>query len=226
MPGAGVRIEGGALPFVTEAQVQEAALGAVREASARGASRIKDMMLTARDSRGYVGRKDLGLAHDAVGSSEPQVVGAGRVQAVTGIGPPRDQIAGVLEDGRRPGARMPPPDSLKPWIKRKLRNAVASQLRGARVTAKSRERYLALAARAALRGGTLGKGASARVTGVGKERIDKAADSLAFVIARSIGRRGIPGLHAFARTRAIMEKQLPAIFQRHLRRVLSKGKAT
>lgn len=221
---AGVRIEGDRLPFATPEQIQEAALGAVRESAARSASRVKEILLTGRDARGFVGRKDTGLAHDAVGSSGPLPL-SDRVAFVTAIGPPRDQIAIVLEEGRKPGAKMPPPDSLKPWIRRKLRNQVAAGMRGARVTAKDRARFEALEAKAKKRGGKgLGRGAGPRVSGVGKERLEKAADRLAFVIARSIGKRGTPGLHAFKRAAAIAEREIPGIYQRHLRRVLGAGK--
>lgn len=225
MPGAGVRVDGGRWPpFVTAAQVEEAAIAALREASARSQSRIKDVLLHATDSRGFVGRKDTGLAHSAVGSSAPQVIGAGRVRTVTGIGPPRDAIASVLEEGRRPGKRMPPPDALKPWARRKLRDRVAANMKGARVTLKSKARFDALKARAGKFGKTLGKGTGPRVTGVGKARLEAAVDQLAFVVARSIGRKGFPGLHPFKRARVAMDKELDGIFRRHLRRVLSKGR--
>lgn len=55
--------------------------------------------------------------------------------------------SGVIEEGRRPGARMPPPQVLLPWVRRKLK-------------ATARE-----------------------------------APSVAFLVARAIGRRGLPGHH-------------------------------
>lgn len=219
---AGVRIVGGRLPFGSlQAEVDQAALATAREASALAVSRVKDVLLSGEDSRGFVGRKDLGLAHNAVGSTAPAIVAPGLIRARTGIGPPRDEIAAVLEDGRRPGARMPPPDSLKPWVKRKLRNQIAAAMRGARVTTKAGAAFKALVERAAKRGKTLGKGASAKVSGVSKEAIDKAADAVAFVVARSIGRKGTPGLHAFQHAARAIQPKLRGIFERNLRRAAS-----
>lgn len=218
--GTGLRIEGDRPPpFVTVAQVEQAARGALREAGARNAARVKEVLLTGRDERGFVGRKDTGQAHSLVGSTDP-VVEPGVVRTVTGIGAPRDDIAAVLEDGRRPGKKAPPPDSLKPWIRRKLRNALASGLRGARVSLKDAAKFKRLQEAVAGRGRSLGKGVSARVSGVGKDRLEREVDRVAYIVSRSIGKKGVPGLHAFRRARAVMDKELPGIYARHLRRVI------
>lgn len=223
---AGVRIVGGRLPFAAHAAaIDAAALATVREASTLAASRVKELLLFARDERGFVGRKDTGMAHQAVGSTEP-TAGPRGFSAVTAIGPPRDEIAIVLEEGRKPGARMPPTAPIKAWALRKLRDAIASGLEGARVTPKAAARFKALAEKAEALGRPLGRGAMARVSGVGASDLDKAAESVARAVARSIGRKGIPGLHAFKRAAAIMQTRIEAIFSRHLRRALAAGGGT
>ena len=98
---AGVRIRG-PLPFLTQAEVDRAAMAAVREAGALGQSRAKAVLLSDTDSRGFVGRKDTGQAHTALGTSAPVLVRPGLARAVTGIGAPRDKIAAE-------GARTVPP---------------------------------------------------------------------------------------------------------------------
>ena len=218
---AGVRIVG-TLPFPTSEEVERAAVAALGELGAIGASRVKEVLLTARDARGFVGRKDTGLAHSSVGASRPTAAG-GVVRSVVGMGSPRDEISGVLEEGRRPGQRPPPSAALKPWARRKLRDAVASSMRGARVTTKDAAKFRALADRIAKSGGTVGRGMGPKVSGVGKAAIDKAADRLAFVVARSIGRKGFPGLHAFASAEKLVEGLIEETFARHLARVTEGG---
>jgi len=216
---AGVRIVGGRLPFgASGSEIEAAALAACREVSTLAASRVKEGLLFARDPRGYVGRKDTGMAHAAVGSTEP-IVANGRVSSTTAIGPPRDEIAVVLEEGRKPGARRPPTAPIKAWALRKLRDAISSDLRGARVTDRDAARYRALAERAEANGRPLGRGSLARVTGVRTADLDAAADRIAFAVARSIGRKGVPGLHMFAAAAAAVAKRIEPIFIRHLRRI-------
>lgn len=213
---AGVRIVG-ALPFPTSADVEAAANGALVELGALAASRVKEVLLTARDSRGFVGRKDTGLAHGSVGASRPIVAG-GVVRSVVGLAPPRDEISGVLEEGRRPGAKMPPPAALKAWARRKLRDSVAASMKGARTTLKDGAKFRALGEKIAKSGGTVGRGMGPKVSGVGKAKLDKAADRLAFVVARSIGKKGIPGLHAFASAEKLVSGLIEETFARHLAR--------
>src|SRR5574337_965440 len=43
---------------------------------------------------------------------------------VVAVSPPADRYALVIEKGRTPGARMPPPEALLIWVRQKLRDAV------------------------------------------------------------------------------------------------------
>lgn len=215
---AGVRIVSGPLPFASAEEIDRAADGAVRELSTMAVSRVKEVLLTARDSRGFVGRKDTGLAHSGVGATAPVKSGTA-TRAVVAVGPPRDEITAVLEDGRRPGSRPPPSSALVPWVRRKLKDAVASGLKGARVTKKQGDVFQRKAALILKRGGSL-KGLGPKVSGVKKETLDKAIASVAFLVARSIGRKGIPGLHPFESARKLVEENAERVYLRHLKRVL------
>jgi len=217
---AGVRLRG-PLPFLTQAEADRAALAAVREAGALGQSRAKAVLLSDTDARGFVGRKDTGQAHQLLGTSAPVLVRAGLARAVTGIGAPRDVIAAVLEEGRRPGQKMPPPAALKAWVLRKLRSSLGSALPGAKVTNASRARFEALRARAARAGKTLGRGVGPAITGAKKVDLEAEAERVAFLIARSIGRKGFPGLRPFRKAGAYIQPKLESIFRRHLSRVIA-----
>lgn len=217
---AGVRIRG-PLPFLTQAEVDRAAMAAVREAGALGQSRAKAVLLSDTDSRGFVGRKDTGQAHAALGTSAPVLVRPGLARAVTGIGAPRDKIAAVLEEGRRPGARPPPSAPLVPWVRRKLASTLGAGLKGAKVTNAARARFARLQAKAARSGKTLGRGVGPKVSGVKAKDLDTEAKRVAFLIARSIGRKGTPGLRPFRKAGAYIQPKLEAIFRRHLSRVIA-----
>lgn len=217
---AGVRIRG-PLPFLTQAEVDRAAMAAVREAGALGQSRAKAVLLSDVDSRGYVGRKNTGQAHDAVGTSAPVLVRPGLARAVTGIGAPRDKIAAVLEEGRRPGARMPPVAPLVAWARKKLASQLGAGLKGAKVTNADRARFARLQAKAKRLGKDLGRGVGPKVSGVKAKALDAEAQRVGYLIARSIGRKGFPGLRPFRKAGAYVQPRLEAIFRRHLARVIA-----
>ena len=66
----------------------------------------------------------------------------------------------------------------------------------------------------------LGRGVGPRVSGVKSKDLDAAAKRVAFLIARSIGRKGTPGLRPFRKAGAYIQPKLEAIFRRHLSRVI------
>lgn len=217
---AGVRIRG-PLPLLTQAEVDRAALAAVREAGALGQSRAKAVLLSDADARGYIGRKNTGQAHEHLGTSAPVLVRPGLARAVTGIGAPRDKIAAVLEDGRRPGARMPPVAPLVKWARHKLANRLGASLPGAKVTNAARARFDRLRAKAKKYGKDLGRGVGPAVSGVKAKDLDAEAERVGFLIARSIARKGTPGLRPFRKAGAYVQPKLEAIFRRHLARVIA-----
>lgn len=103
---------------------------------------------------------------------------AAEIHGVVAVSPPADRYALVVETGRRPGARMPPAEALILWVRQKLSTGIGA---AATVTGKS------------------GKPQRSRGKAGSAER------ALAFVVARSIGRKGFPGVHMFER--AFQEQQ-------------------
>jgi len=91
---------------------------------------------------------------------------------IVAVSPPADRYGLVVEEGRRPGQKMPPPEALILWVRRKFRDAIS-------VTAT-----------------VLGKGGQPRRS---KKKAAATERGLAFVIARSIGKKGFPGVHMFRR---------------------------
>jgi hypothetical protein len=103
------------------------------------------------------------------------------VRGVVAVSPPADRYALVVEEGRTPGARMPPAEALIPWIMKKMRDAVGGMRTTVTITS----------AEPALAGRRLKK----------RRRVisrDKLYD-LAWRVARSIGKKGFPGVHMFGR---------------------------
>jgi len=105
-------------------------------------------------------------------------------EGFVGVAPPADEYALVLEEGRTPGARMPPSDALLPWVMEKLGSGVE-------------------ASTSVVEGKAKGKGQKAK----GRDP-EKAARGLAYVIARSIGEKGFPGVHMFGNTVAEQEQNV------------------
>lgn len=201
-----------------------AARRAAIEIGAVGMSMVKQSLMQDRDIRGFIGRKDTGLAHNLVNALPPERTPRGW-RVVVGIGPPRDAISGVLEKGRRAGRRMPPVDAIEAWVRRKLRDRVALTLPGAKVSSMAKA-TIAVKTRTAdekVKRGTwtkaernayvrsLGVG---KVTGVKRAALDRAIRARAWVIARSIGRRGFPGLSMFAKAKAALGKGRAASIMR------------
>jgi len=109
---------------------------------------------------------------------------------VVGVSPPADRYALVVEEGRRPGAKMPPPDALIIWIRKKWRGVIG-------VTATA-----------------IGKEWKHR--GTRQQARQSAERSLAWILARSIGRKGFPGIHMFRRAFETRRENVSAIIKGHI----------
>lgn len=123
-------------------------------------------------------RVPIGVTEAARGSIAGEVrVGTalGMGDALGTVGSPIAYVR-VLNDGRRPGQRMPPPESLELWVRRKI-------------------------TKTGPRGGNIGLTV-------------KEARSIAFLIARAIGRRGTPPLHFFEDALTENEARIRAIWHR------------
>jgi len=132
------------------------------------------------------GRVDRGLLWNSVFAEEPRV-GPTKATQATYSRPPAADYAPVVEDKRGAGKRMPPVTAIRAWLARS-----------------DKGRALVEAVSADLR--TKGKKLS------GPQLLDR----VAFMVARSIGAKGIRGIGMFAVARRQMARRAPAIFQRHL----------
>lgn len=112
------------------------------------------------------------------------------VHGVVAVSPPADRYALVVEMGRTPGARMPPPSALILWVRQKLGNAITAV---ATVT---------------------GKGGKTQRS---KAKAKSAEEGLAFLIARSIGKKGFPGVHMFERAFTEQQQNVQQIVQEEIR---------
>lgn len=104
--------------------------------------------------------------------------------------PPADVYAGVIELGRRPGRKFPPPDAIRLWLGSPKMRAIV-QTFAAELAAKARRR----------------KGRKQGIANF-QERAEKA---LSFLIGRKIAVQGFPGHLMFARAEAILEPELGGI---------------
>jgi len=109
---------------------------------------------------------------------------------VVAVSPPADRYALVVEMGRTPGARMPPPEALITWVRQKLSTAIGA---AATVTSKS------------------GKTHRSKKLAAAAER------GLAFVVARSIGKKGFPGVHMFENAFNEQQQNVQQIIQEEIR---------
>lgn len=254
MPQAGARIIGPLPGARLVAIADEAARRATVEIGAVGASRVKESLLRDADSRGFIGRADTGLAHSLVVTSQPFKTPSGWATE-TGIGPPRSEIAAVLEEGRKPGRKPPPSDALIPWVERNLGNRIRSGMKGARVTIGStvqRRAWGAVRAREIAHGrrdpgdftggafrvwerkrkiaerhGGLRRDQGPKVTGVSSEAYEARVRSVAYLVARAIGRRGVPGLGMFAKAAAYLRAGKAAeILRSALHRTIAQSRPT
>jgi hypothetical protein len=124
--------------------------------------------IAARTPVGVSGNLRKGLNHQIL-SPFPNLVGS--------VGSPQP-YAPVMEEGRRPGAKMPPVDAIKIWVVRKL--------------------------------------------GVPPEE----ADGVAFVIARSIARKGIEGRHMFKEGLEVSEPHINRLFDEAIARSVARFNET
>lgn len=103
--------------------------------------------------------------------------------------------AEVLEEGRKPNSRQPPVDAIEPWVRRKGIGAKAFSIRTRRQISAGITRTFN------------------RREGVLRTRPQSLRNiqrGIAFVIARSIGKKGIPGLFLFRDIHSYYRNQIDA----------------
>ncbi len=123
-------------------------------------------------------RTPIGVTEAGRGSIAGEVGETVRMGEVIGtVGSPLKHVA-VINDGRRPGEKMPPSDSLELWVRRKI------QIKRTHASGKVKTR----------------KGVELQRAPTPKE-----ARGIAFVIARAIGKKGIEGRKFFEK--AVEENQ-------------------
>ena len=115
-------------------------------------------------------------------------------QGIVAVSPPADRYALVVEKGRRPGQRQPPSDVLIPWIRQKLRDGFQAV-----ATIKGRKQKAGGRRQATERG-------------------------LAFVVARSIGRKGFPGVHMFRNAFGEQKDNVIRIIREAVRAAVGRGR--
>jgi len=175
----------------------KAADNGLREIGAVGSSKVQDRIRGTTDSRGYKGRVDKALMVKSITAGRPRRSGE-RVTQETFSQPPASQWTIVNELGRRPGKKPPPPKVIESWLKR---------------TQKGRSFLMRVKA------------------DLQKARRKVPSDAIlaarmAFIVARSIGRKGVPGIFMFRRTAEELRQGLSAkIFAKHLNRLTKGGKA-
>jgi hypothetical protein len=94
--------------------------------------------------------------------------------------------APIIEMGRRPGSKMPPVGVILAWVKRKKIGATF-----AGPVQPTRKVYSTL-------------GGKSRKPGARKLAVDRQQRGIALMIARSIGRRGLPARHVLALTEQVL----------------------
>jgi len=115
---------------------------------------------------------------------------AANLHGIVAVNPPADTYALVVEEGRRPGAKMPPPDALILWIRKKWGQSIG-------VTATA-----------------IGKEWKHR--GTRRQAVQSAERSLAWILARSIGHKGFPGVHMFRKAFEMHRQNVAAILNLHI----------
>lgn len=225
MGKAGCRIVG-KLPGQSLALgLNEASKRAAAEMAAEAVSQVKESLMSDRDSRGFVGRYDTGSAHQHVFASALRR-GVHGWYSTVGIGPPRDEISGVLEKGRRKGQPMPPVDALVPWVRRNLGNRIAGEMKGAKVTEKAAARQTRREAILARKGLKFARGSGAKVSGVSRASLERRIRSVAFLVARSISEKGTPGLGMFAKAARYLRSRSAAILRSAIHRTLAERRGS
>lgn len=105
--------------------------------------------------------------------------------------------AAVIELGRRPGARMPPPDALKPWVEKKLKphkeavKAKRSELRDEGRRTREARRAIKAAGGNAASAKSLANAHKSYTTQAIRNLTDEIVSGVALNVARAIAFRGI-----------------------------------
>lgn len=151
-------------------------------------SSIRTRLETSVDSRGFRGREDRGLLSNAVTPQAP-VIGPTSARQTTTVVGPRADVAPVVEEGRRPNRRPPPPSEIARWLR--------ITTKGQKLLARFQEER--------------------RQDGLKRISANRAAKMLSFRVARSIGSKGTPGIHMFRETQKEFAKGKSAgILIKHL----------
>jgi hypothetical protein len=174
-----IRVEGGELadpakviPAVLEEALTKSVLLLER------AIKPKVPMGVTGAARGSIAGEVRGGSGRTLGSNSLPGVPVAMGEMIGIVGSPLPYVA-VINDGRRPGQPMPPPEALELWVRRKIQW--------------SRDR----------------KGPRG-----GRQRLTTAeARSIAFVIARAIGRRGTKGVHFYEEALAANQDQIRSFFE-------------
>lgn len=188
--GAGVPVSvrisgGGGLddPFArVTGHVRAVAEAATLEILAEGERQVVEVLSTGRDPRGFVGRVDTGQARQSLQLAPVRWDGRASRGELAPSGPPADYWP-VLEDGRRPGRPISTvgQQRIAVWARRKgVLQRVVNALR----------------ARAAADAGEVLPARPKRLRAGERAQLEEQA---AFVIQRSIRRKGTPGLGPFRR---------------------------
>lgn len=151
-------------PEAVRAAIREGVIDGLTLAGLRGEQLVKENIASAFN--GHPARVNTGIMASSIThgvEANEKLGGTVRVFAQ----PPADIYAGVMEFGRRPGARRPPLLPILFWVKTKLRISD-----------------------------------------------EKQAKSVAFLIARKIGIKGIPGHFMFQRALEVLITEVKGIFEK------------
>jgi len=177
----------------SQAAFQRVATDALNQIGREAVGEARRILREDRDVRGYRGRIDRGIARASVTALAPVVSGVRGTLEVVSQ-PPAADYWPVIEEQRTPGRRMPPVQPIHDWLRR---------------TDKGR----------ALTEAAFNQHKAQHPTA----KLDRFRKDFAFVVARSIGRKGTPGLAPFRRTADLFSQgRAAAIFATHAARVLAR----
>lgn len=210
-----MRVARGGAMATLEARFGAVALKTLERFNSEAKRLIEEQIVSGRDSRGFVGRVDTGATKQAVRPGPIERTPRG-YRAVVQARPPHDVVMAIIEKGRRRGKKVPAKGSaawrkVRLWVEKHLRNEALESLRGAYVRLNKKGQPKRGGKRMSAVVSVKGPGAAARV--------EKAIDNMTFLVLRSIGRRGIPGLFPFrlARERLGPGGGLVRIFREEMR---------
>ena len=110
----------------------------------------------------------------------------------------------VMENGRRPGQRMPPPEALETWVEKKLDVFGFDH----EATLKGKDRTAAHKANPYRRSKKMSEGEVAGVNDLRAKRVRE----ISWLVARSIGKKGIAATHFFSKGVKATEEHMRKAF--------------